>query len=176
VESVSVAPITHIHTRYDSSRQRTGPSQRPLPENTQNTQQTVIQGPGQDSNPQSQQASGSRPALDRAATGIGPYEFFKATSNKACNKFHTQIVSFRLLTAEARVQLSGQSAWDLWWTTRHWDMLFLLVFRFSLVSITPPVLHAHSFIHIRPTVHTQCRQLRTPLNNTLGGGGEKLLK
>jgi len=55
-------------------------------------------------------------------------------------------------------------------------MLFLLVFRFSLVSITPPVLHAHSFIHIRPTVHTQCRQLRTPLNNTLGGGGGEILK
>jgi hypothetical protein len=53
------------------------PTQTPLPDNTQNSQQTDIHPPPpppRDSNPQSQQASGRRPnALHGAATGIGLY-------------------------------------------------------------------------------------------------------
>jgi len=47
-------------------------SQRPLPDNTQHSQQTDIHAPRWDSNPQSQQVSGRRPTpYDRATTGTG---------------------------------------------------------------------------------------------------------
>ena len=37
--------VTH-HSRWDSSRQVIGPSQRPLPDNTQHSQETYIHAPG----------------------------------------------------------------------------------------------------------------------------------
>jgi len=48
---------TH-NTRSDSSGQWISPSQGPLPDNTQQSQKTVIHAPGGIRNPQSQQASG----------------------------------------------------------------------------------------------------------------------
>jgi hypothetical protein len=57
---------THTHTWYDSSRRGIDPSQRPLPDNTQHSQQTDIHATRQDSNPQSQQASGRRPTRKMA--------------------------------------------------------------------------------------------------------------
>ena len=64
---------THTHTRQDSSRRWIGPSQRPLPNNTQHSQETGRHPCHRwHSNPQSQQLSGRRSTpLDRAATGIG---------------------------------------------------------------------------------------------------------
>jgi hypothetical protein len=55
------------HTRYDSSGRGIGPSQRPLPDNTQHTQDTDIHAPVgvRTSNPS------KRAAVDCAATGIG---------------------------------------------------------------------------------------------------------
>ena len=52
---------TH-HTRQDSSGRVISPTKAPLPDNTQHSQQTDIHAPGGDSNPQSLQASGRRPA------------------------------------------------------------------------------------------------------------------
>ena len=68
--------LDHIHTMthhsmLDSSGIVIGQSQRPLPDNTQHSQQTDIHVPRWDSNPQSQQASGLRPTPDRTATGTG---------------------------------------------------------------------------------------------------------
>jgi len=37
-----------------------------------------------------------------------------------------QTVSFRLVTTETRVLISGQFMWDCWWTEWHWDMFFFL--------------------------------------------------
>ena len=45
------------HTRYDSSGRMISPTQRPLPDNKQHSQETDIHAPRRDSNPQSQQAS-----------------------------------------------------------------------------------------------------------------------
>ena len=53
---------TQTHrTRQDSSGRAISPTQRPLPDNTQHSQQTRHPCPRRDSNPQSQQGSGSRP-------------------------------------------------------------------------------------------------------------------
>ena len=69
-DSASWPPLTglrdHNHwthrTRYDSSGGVISPTQRPLPNNTQHSQQTDIHSCHRpDSNPQSQQASGRRP-------------------------------------------------------------------------------------------------------------------
>jgi len=49
---------TH-HSRYDSSGRVTSPSQKPLHDNTQHSQQTSMHSVG--FNPQSQQASGRGP-------------------------------------------------------------------------------------------------------------------
>jgi len=49
------------HAQYDSSGQVIGPSQRPLPDNIQHSQEKDIHAPPQHSNPQSQHASGCRP-------------------------------------------------------------------------------------------------------------------
>ena len=50
--------ITFTHrTRYDSSGRVISPTHRPLPENTQHSQQTDIHSPWWESNPQSQQVS-----------------------------------------------------------------------------------------------------------------------
>jgi len=55
-----------------------GPTQTPLPHNTQHSQQTDIHAPRWYSNPQPQQARGRRPyALDRAGIGTG-FEVFNA--------------------------------------------------------------------------------------------------
>ena len=51
---------TH-HTRQDSSGRVISPSQRPLPDNTQHSQETRHPCTRRDSNPQSQQANGRRP-------------------------------------------------------------------------------------------------------------------
>jgi hypothetical protein len=56
---VSRSHATTHHSRWDSSGRVIGPSQRPLPVNTQHSQETSM--PRWDSNPQSQQASGRRP-------------------------------------------------------------------------------------------------------------------
>ena len=45
-----------------------------LPENTSNRQDMY---PQRDSNPQPQQASGRRPVLERAATGIGGHDCYR---------------------------------------------------------------------------------------------------
>ena len=55
---------TH-HTRYDSSARVISPTQRPLPDKTQHSQQ-IQPCPRLDSNPQSQQASGPRPTPSTA--------------------------------------------------------------------------------------------------------------
>jgi len=47
-------------TRYDSSGRVISPSHRPLPDNTQHSQQTDIHAPQRVSNAQSQKASGRR--------------------------------------------------------------------------------------------------------------------
>ena len=54
---------THTATHYsrlDFSGRAIGPSQRPVPENTQHSQRTNVHAPRWDSIPQSQQASGHR--------------------------------------------------------------------------------------------------------------------
>ena len=61
---------TH-HTRYDSSGRVISPSQRPLPDNTQHSQETDIRSPA---GFEPTVSAGQRPqtyALDRAATGTG---------------------------------------------------------------------------------------------------------
>jgi hypothetical protein len=58
--------ITH-HSRYDSSGRGIGPSQRPLPDNTQNTRKRHTCWRW-DSNPQSQQAIGRRHSLEGVYT------------------------------------------------------------------------------------------------------------
>jgi hypothetical protein len=59
------------HTRYDSPRRVIGPSQRPLPDNTQNSQEKDIHPSAgfEPAIPTSEQPQTH--ALDRAATGIG---------------------------------------------------------------------------------------------------------
>jgi len=68
-----MAPITDLrdhnktqHTRYGSSGRMISPTQRPLPENTQHSQETDFHAPGgiRTHNPR------RRAAADRAATGI----------------------------------------------------------------------------------------------------------
>jgi len=60
------------HNRYGSSEWGIGPTQRPLPDYTQNSQETAIHDPcGIRTNPQSQQASGRIVCFDRASTAIG---------------------------------------------------------------------------------------------------------
>ena len=51
---------TH-YTRWDSSGRVISPTQKPLPDNTQHTQQTDINAPRRNSNPQPQRTSGRRP-------------------------------------------------------------------------------------------------------------------
>jgi len=48
-------------------------SQRPLPDNTQHSQQTDIHAPGGIRTPYPSKGGASDPYLDRAATGIGLY-------------------------------------------------------------------------------------------------------
>ena len=59
INEVSRSHSTTHHSRYDSSGREISSSQRPLPDNTQHSQQTDPY-PRWDSNPQSQQASGCR--------------------------------------------------------------------------------------------------------------------
>jgi hypothetical protein len=54
--------VTHHH-RYDSSDRGIGPSQRPLPENTQHSQKTDTHAPGGIRNQQFQQAISCTPSL-----------------------------------------------------------------------------------------------------------------
>jgi len=60
---------TH-HSWYDSSGRVTSPTQRPISDNTQHSQETDIHADRRDSNPQSQQAGGRR-LMPLNTTGIG---------------------------------------------------------------------------------------------------------
>jgi hypothetical protein len=61
---------TH-HTRLEFSGLGIDPSQRPLPDNSQHSQETHSHAPEGFGNPQSQQASVCRPTPYRTATGLG---------------------------------------------------------------------------------------------------------
>ena len=65
IHEVSRSYTTH-HSRQDSSRRVISPTHRPLPDNTQHSQQTDIHDPRLDSNPQPQEASGRRPTPQTA--------------------------------------------------------------------------------------------------------------
>jgi len=72
---VSRSHTTTHHCRYDSSGRAISPTQRPLPDNTQHSQQTNIHAPV---GFEPTISAGERPqtyALDRAATGTGFLEF-----------------------------------------------------------------------------------------------------
>jgi len=69
---VSRSHTTMQHIRYNSSGRVISSSQRPLPDNTQHSQQTKIHAPRWDLNPRPQTY-----ALDRAATGTGLTEMSK---------------------------------------------------------------------------------------------------
>ena len=58
IHEVSRSHTTMHHSRQDSSGRVISSSQRPLPDNTQHSQQTNIPCPRWDSNPRSQQACG----------------------------------------------------------------------------------------------------------------------
>ena len=62
IHEVSKSQTTTHHSRYDSSGRVIGSSQSPLPWNTQHTHKKPKSMLGSDSNPQSQKASGRRPA------------------------------------------------------------------------------------------------------------------
>ena len=70
IHEVSRSHTTTHHSRQDSSGRVISSSQRPLPDNTQHSQQTNIHAPRWDSNPRSQQASGRRPT-PQAARPLG---------------------------------------------------------------------------------------------------------
>ena len=74
LDKVSRLHTTMHHSRQDSSGRVISPSQRPLPDNTQHSQQTNIHAPARDSNPQSQQASGRR-HTPQTARPLGPAFF-----------------------------------------------------------------------------------------------------
>ena len=86
---VSRSHTTTRHSRQDSSGRVFNPSQRPLPDNTQHSQQTNIHAPTI--------SAGERPqtyALDRAATGTGyatPYKAKYAGSNYEFKRQHSQV-------------------------------------------------------------------------------------
>jgi hypothetical protein len=65
----STITLTH-QTRYDSSGQVISPTQRPQPDNTQHSQETLISSVGFESAVSNKQATTTH-ALDRASTGIG---------------------------------------------------------------------------------------------------------
>jgi len=71
IHEVSRSHTTTHHSRWDSSGRVISSSQRPLPDNTQHSQQTNIHAPRWYSNPQSQQAIGRRPTSQTARL-LGP--------------------------------------------------------------------------------------------------------
>jgi hypothetical protein len=74
IHKVSRSHTTTHHSRWDSSGRMISPSQRPLPDNTQQSQQTSM--PRWNSNPQSQQSSGRRPT-SYTARPLGPAMIMK---------------------------------------------------------------------------------------------------
>ena len=75
IHEVSRSHTTTHHSRYDSSGRVISPSQRPLPDNTQNSQETDIHAPV---GFEPIIPAGERPqtyALDRAATGTGGIQY-----------------------------------------------------------------------------------------------------
>jgi len=74
MDEVSILHSATHHSRYDSSDRVIISSQRPLPDNTEHSQETNIHAPGGIfffPNPRSQQASGRRPMPQTART-LGP--------------------------------------------------------------------------------------------------------
>ena len=72
---VSRSHTTTNHSWQDSSGRVISSSQRPLPNNTQHSQQTTHPCPRWDSNPRSQQASGRRPT-PQTAPPLGPAHIY----------------------------------------------------------------------------------------------------
>ena len=66
IHEVSRSHSTTHHSRQDSSGRVISPSQRPLPDNTQHSQQTDFPTPQRDSNLKSQQANDRRPTPETA--------------------------------------------------------------------------------------------------------------
>ena len=91
IHEVSRSHTTSHHRRQDSSGLVISSSQRPVPDNTQHSQQTNIHAPRWDSNPQSQQASGRRPA-PQTARPLGP-----ASSN------HVQLEYLHAQTSASKI-------------------------------------------------------------------------
>ena len=90
---VSRPHTTTQHSRQDSSGRVISSTQRPLPDNTQHSQQTNIHSPGRDSNPQSQQASGRKPTPQTARNGTGSYSNINC---KYLNRLKSTLNSFRV--------------------------------------------------------------------------------
>ena len=71
---ISRSHTTTHHSRQDSFGRVISSSQRPLPDNTQHSQQKNIHAPRWNSNPRSQQVSGRRPT-SQIAGPLGPAEY-----------------------------------------------------------------------------------------------------
>jgi hypothetical protein len=55
-------------------------------------------------------------------------------------------VSLLVSNYESLSSVPDQSIWDLWWEKWRWERIFLLVSRFSTVSIIKPTLHTHILV------------------------------
>jgi hypothetical protein len=82
-----------------------GPLQRPLPDNTQHSQETDIHASGEIRTRDLSQRAAATYALDHAATGIGPYKFtFLYLGNKEiCCIFETCCVISVLFPNKCRL-------------------------------------------------------------------------
>ena len=92
--------IQKHHTRQDSSGQVISPTQRPLPYNTQHSQQTNIHASGGIRNSQSQQVSGRRP-MPQTARLLGSAKLMN-TSQKI--KKYVYVVYFVTLLVAQKIQ------------------------------------------------------------------------
>ena len=60
-----------------------------------------------------------------------------------CCRSCMTVVSLLVSNCESLSSVPDQSIWDLWWEKWRWERIFLLVSRFSTVSIIKPTLHTH---------------------------------
>ena len=160
-----------MHSRYDSSVRGIGLSQRPLPENTQHSQETEVHSPRWNSKPQYQQASNGKPRLSTAQppgsvviNRISNYFFFFKLKDWQL-KAHSQIRKFLNLSVHLLVSIIHLSV--LWKGTEcpvfaacssSISQIFLVVGSFQLRIITTDS-------HIISHVNIQCLVDRYPKLN-----------
>jgi len=92
---VSRSHTTKCHSRQDSSGRVISPSQRPLPDSTQHSQQTNIH------------ATGGIPTHDFSRRAAADLRFDRAATGTGNTHIHTQTFHERIMEIEIRLQIPG---------------------------------------------------------------------